>query len=377
MRPVLLEWIRIGTRHAHVSEFSNLPVGRRPHVFCPVCDSEVTMRLGDDVRDHVAHRPGSICSLTAPETARHLNAKLHIARELESIHHIDLQHLCGEGCGESVEISSAWTAPWDSARPETRVDTLRPDVVLFAGGKAVAAIEVAETHPVPKEKVEHLAKLGLPWVEVKASDIIGSNGPLWSANAPLPILRRSSLHGRTCSSCLATKRTPSTVLAGGNVLAGASYSDSGLDSPRSWSPHIIAYRAIDYYYPSGKRFRDIYYITQCWERAILNRAGSDYPLYTQYGFPPRHEKAEFLAAFKQECEYIKERRRASRLDCPMPWTRIPVLTFDDMYIDDHEVGPDYLYDKERFPPRYFWDRKVAKWRLIHGMKDIQWPVNAI
>jgi hypothetical protein len=375
MRPVKLEWVRLGTRYAHISEFAHLRVGHRPRVHCPACEAEVTMRFGADIRDHVAHRPGSTCAVTAPETARHLNAKLHIAHELKKVQTITIEQFCASGCGDSLSIPE-WTDLWDDAKPEVRVDTLRPDVVLFATEKAVAAIEVAETHPVPQEKVEALAALGLPWVEVKSSDIIGPNGPTWFAPAPLPVLRHNSVLGRICASCRAKDDTASRAVAATKLQAERSYSGATWEPPRAWSPHIIAYRAVDYYFPSGRRFRDIYYIVQLWERAVLRRDGCKFPLYTQYGFPPRHEKNEFLAAFKEECRQIKLRRRASLLDCRMPWMSTPVLTFDDMYIDDHEVGPDFLYDEKRFPPRYRWSRHDGDWCLIDGMESVYWPVIA-
>ena len=45
---------------------------------CPACGEEVLARLGPMRARHFAHRPGSRCPLTAPETALHLDAKLRL-----------------------------------------------------------------------------------------------------------------------------------------------------------------------------------------------------------------------------------------------------------------------------------------------------------
>ncbi len=54
----------------------------RPDAYCPVCDCQVTLKLGQKNAHHFAHRPEDICSATQPETALHLNCKFHIYKQL-------------------------------------------------------------------------------------------------------------------------------------------------------------------------------------------------------------------------------------------------------------------------------------------------------
>jgi competence CoiA-like predicted nuclease len=65
-----------------VSDFEGIRAKLRPLATCPQCERHVTLKLGDKVVHHAAHRPGDLCSATRPETALHLITKFHLAAEL-------------------------------------------------------------------------------------------------------------------------------------------------------------------------------------------------------------------------------------------------------------------------------------------------------
>lgn len=159
----------------------------RPRVTCPECDDVVTFKAGERglVVPHVAHRSGSACAATNPETAEHMNAKLQLARALGLRGTLRLRVRCANG--HAVEAD--WCAPaWQRAVPEFMLPDVgaagrRPDVVLFGEGDAVVgAVEVLHTHRVDRAKAADLAAGGVPWVEVRAADVLA-----WDGDAALPV----------------------------------------------------------------------------------------------------------------------------------------------------------------------------------------------
>lgn len=207
-----LEW-GIGPTGALVFASSMVGVDPRdrPRVTCPECDDVVTFKAGERgiVTPHVAHRSGSACAATNPETAEHMNAKLQLARALGQRGTLRLRVRCD--FGHAVEAD--WCAPaWQRAVPEFMLPDVgaagrRPDVVLFGEGDAVVgAVEVLHTHRVDRAKAADLAAGGVPWVEVRAADVLA-----WDGDAALPVeasdreTRRALT--RTCRHC-APSRAP-------------------------------------------------------------------------------------------------------------------------------------------------------------------------
>ena len=72
---------------------------------------------------------------------------------------------------------------------EYTISNRRPDIALLDGGNVIAAIEVFVTHRVSEVKAEHLASLGIPWMEVRASETLYSGETPWDSNNPLPGIR--------------------------------------------------------------------------------------------------------------------------------------------------------------------------------------------
>ncbi len=155
----------------------------RPRVRCPECDDLLTFKAGERgiVTPHVAHRSGSACAATNPETAAHFNAKMLLTRVLTTRGTLRLRTKCYR-FGHHVEDD--WHVPaWQRAEAEFRVETRRPDVAVFGEGDAVVgAVEVLHTHRVDRRKASDYAASGLPWVEFRAEHVLA-----WDGNGALPV----------------------------------------------------------------------------------------------------------------------------------------------------------------------------------------------
>ena len=149
---------------------------------CPGCGDEVVARLGAQRARHFAHRPGSACPLTAPETALHFNAKqrlLALAGEAFSgARPVTLLTRCA-GCRRPAPRP---LAPFgDAALAEGAVGALRADVLVTRDGAPALALEVLVTHAVDGAKEAALAACGVPAVEIDARDEWEREGPDGSA----------------------------------------------------------------------------------------------------------------------------------------------------------------------------------------------------
>ncbi len=138
---------------------------------CPGCGEEVIPHLGERRARHFAHRPGSACPLTSPETALHYNAKVRLLTLCEEAfrgeRRVTLLTRCA-ACRRTDPRDLA--ALGDEAVNEGAVGALRADVLVRRGGGAALAIEVLVTHAVEAGKEAALAAAGVPAVEVDARE---------------------------------------------------------------------------------------------------------------------------------------------------------------------------------------------------------------
>lgn len=143
---------------------------------CPGCRVEVVLRRGRARRVHFAHRGGEGCST---ESTLHRAAKLRIVQIVGAWRDHGgprpcIERPCGyPGCGGGVvqDLPRSVT----HARAEVRMpDGSIADVVLFRGEQPAAVIEIHVTHAVGATKA---ARLGVPWVELEAADVL--ERPYW------------------------------------------------------------------------------------------------------------------------------------------------------------------------------------------------------
>ena len=181
---------------------------------CPGCGDEVVAKLGAQVARHFAHRPGSDCPLTSPETALHFNAKERLltlcAEAFAGVREVTLLTRC-TSCRRLDARSLA--AAGDAALAEGAVGPLRADVLVTRAGRASLALEVLVTHAVDAVKEAALAGAGVPAVEVDARDP-------WERDAPdgsVEVLCHRSLGFPSCPPCRAQVQAEADRALGGEA----------------------------------------------------------------------------------------------------------------------------------------------------------------
>lgn len=186
--------------------------GRAPFS-CLGCGEELIPHLGRVRTPHFAHRAGSACPLTAPETALHLDAKERLlalcAEAFAGRQTVRALSRC-PGCRRVVPLDLG--ALGDRAEPEGAVGALRADVLLRAGGRPVLAVEVLVTHAVEPEKEAALAAAGVPAVEVDAREE-------WerAEGDGVDVVCARSLGFPPCPACQASTRAEAEVQKGGEA----------------------------------------------------------------------------------------------------------------------------------------------------------------
>ena len=209
---VLLAWgkDRDG-RKVHVASIDPAARRARAPFACLGCGEELVAKLGRERARHFAHRPGSTCALTRPETALHLDVKER------------LLHLCAEAFAGRLSVALGARCPrcrretpldlgaaGDAAVSEGPVGMLRADVLVTRGGAPALALEVLVTHAVDAGKEAALAAAGVPALEVDAT------AP-WEEETTSGITIRvaRTFGAAPCPSCQASLRADAGRLAGG------------------------------------------------------------------------------------------------------------------------------------------------------------------
>jgi hypothetical protein len=176
-------WVEVDGRVVHVSHYVGSP---RPRGLCPVCKASVVLHLGERKAHHYQHKGGiSGCPLSAGETAKHYNAKHHVAAQLRAGSELRIGRRCpgdGSDTGCSQRSDVLFAKDWAHVIVETTVGSLRPDVLIINETGPIAAVEILVTHSVSWEKAEILACLDVPWIEVDADDALQ-----WTADKALPV----------------------------------------------------------------------------------------------------------------------------------------------------------------------------------------------
>ncbi len=181
---------------------------------CMACGDRLVPHLGKVRARHFAHRPGSSCPLTAPETALHLNAKERLlwlaAEAFAGRLRVTVLSRC-PACRRLAPRDLA--AVGDAAAGEGAVGPLRADVLVLAGGRPALAIEVKVTHAVEAAKEAALAAAGVPAVEVDAREAWEREG----AGGAVEIACARSLGFPPCPACAATARADVDRAKGGEA----------------------------------------------------------------------------------------------------------------------------------------------------------------
>jgi len=186
----------------NATAFVGVALRRREQVTCLRCEEVVTPKAGDEKTPHYAHRRGSSCALTNPETAAHFNAKMHVAAMLNGRRGVQVIGRCPDGHPHLME----WDLP-DGARAEVErsIGSRRPDVLVSVDGAPWLAVEVLHTHAVDDEKASDLDATVGAWFEVRAADALAWDGA--EALRPTRLCAEArALAARACGWCAKAQR---------------------------------------------------------------------------------------------------------------------------------------------------------------------------
>lgn len=331
-----LRWVLVEGNLCEVSMFSDLSPQDRPDVFCPICERQVTLKLGKKRAHHFAHRPEDICASINPETALHLNCKFHIYRQLQAATEVYTSTSCGR-CRKQKPL--LWKQDWDAVEVEYKVDSLRPDIVLLQNNNPIGAIEIFVTHAVNDLKAQRLQNLGVDWVEVVGRENIYEEPNAWIATQPLnPYKQHPSPPSWVCPDCQQLQKKE--------------------DYRKNHYVEIFCAKMIDLYFKSGKKYRHVFYVKQAFSYGKKTRIwieNEDREIIANEKAPIMEQSEQRLnEAFRQKL--LEFRRKAAIVDDNMGWVRwIPNQKFVARDIDN-------------FPFRYVWNDKEKKWSLQSQLK---------
>jgi len=379
--PAKLQWVSVADEVVHVSQFASLKPKQRPRASCPVCGDQVIMKLGAKNAHHCAHKPDAVCAATSGETAVHLNSKLYIARKLEKeivraqqdgdLPRLVIKELCGYKGGYyektcTEERSTVWAVGFDEVAVEVRVGNRQPDITLRHNGMDMAGIEVHVTNAVSDEKAADLKLLGLPWIEVKGKPELYEGDWPWNSLQTLKVTRTGEGRWR-CATC-AVKEAEAAARKAEEARLEQEWADekalrekeSAEDAAvrehlRNNGWHKRAARIVDYYFSSGKKYRDLYIIEQYLvdgeiTKLVLYRAGRDGNLVEIDGDASDAAKRDIAAGFR--CEVDNIALKAAVVDTWHKWLDAKCYSV----CNESAIYGDYYN-----PYRYKWNSRQRRW----------------
>lgn len=336
MEKIQPQWVLVNNELYHVSEFATLPPRERPLASCPVCLRPVTMKLGKKLAHHYAHQPDDLCVVSQPESALHYNVKFHIYKQLLNASQITTTDLCRNRCG--VFLTEEWISGWDGVELEYSLGSYRLDIALFADNRVVGAIEIRVTHPVDDDKRQYFDEAKIPWIELSGSEAIYSGDDVWIPAKPLRVLHRQPEPKRMiCDKC--TERREAEA--------------AQREYERNNYTEIHAAMMVDFYFPSGKKYREIYYV----KKRVANDEWANAWVETNKGRklgaisdnPITESKLQQLRKVVEKDIHGRHKSGAI-VDNIIPWRK---------WIEGQKFVARAI---DRWPFRYHWNARQSKWK---------------
>jgi hypothetical protein len=341
------QWVLVDGVPHEVSDYAHLPNAQRPDAHCPVCQELVTLKLGKVRIHHYAHRTEVVCPANIPETALHLNIKLHIADQLRR----RLSLIIAQPCDGAYRCKNTnrvpWLSGWDEVEVEYRFDNYRPDIALLKDGNVLGAIEVLVSHAMSEEKERYFAKHQVSWVEVTGKECLYVGNTKWMAEMPLP---SSRLHPEStkwvCEEC--EKRRTEEEIWHKEMERRRRYHELN-------HTDIHATKMVDVYFPSGKKFREVFYIKIEVVDGVRRKAWLEKEGFKQLGLPVEANpltKSDILKLNTIVAAYLAEKieRAGAQVDRVAGWQR---------WVKGQRPHPR---DTARYPFKFEWDSASKEWR---------------
>lgn len=330
-------WVLVDDILRNVSEFASLQPVHRPVASCPICRELVILKLGYKNAHHYAHRSDNKCIATNHETALHLNTKFYIYDQLLQAKRLTIEEKCAGYCSSKREYD--WAQAWVDVKVEYTVDTYRPDIAIIYSDHKIQAIEVFVTHAVDEQKAKYFAAQSIPWLEVQATESFYTGDNAWKITRPLPYLR---YHPRAenwkCEAC---------------VLRNQVEQEREESRFKNFEA-IYSAKMVDYYFQSGRKYREAYYAV----KKVQNGEWVEAWIETEKGQTLASEKAPITDESRRRLnETLKKhiagfRDKGAIVDEFMKWRT-------------WQKGNRFLVrDTNRFPFRYLWHTEQRRWILI-------------
>lgn len=200
---------------------------------CLACGGALVLRRSKVRRPHFAHRRDEGCS---SEGVLHRAAKATVLR-------VVAEWKAGTGPRPCVDRPCpVWSCdggvvqdlPDDITRAEAEVrlpDGTVADVVLYRGDEPACAVEIVATHAVDPEKA---LRMGLPWMELDAEDVL--DRPYWW------VVAQDGLRPFACPKCRARSAERRAEVAGTASLAREVAARIGQLLPPTPPYHLVGHR---------------------------------------------------------------------------------------------------------------------------------------
>jgi hypothetical protein len=342
-------WVLVDGIPHNVTEFAGMEPKRRPSALCPLCQTQVIFKLGNERVHHYAHQPEIICSATQPETALHINAKYYLYSQLQQTRSITIENYCSGRCGAIREIT--WSQNWDHVIVEHNLGSYRPDVTLFINQKPIGALEILVSHKVSEEKASFFHENGIPGLEIQVDEHFYEGDSKWTPDKPLPYYRLfPNAKIWFCDDCLEIRKRLQEQSKLQERRLQPKSQGRQLQHEQNNFERIIETKLSDIYHLSGKRYREMFFLM---EQLI---GGKRVRVWVK-------TEKETIAVQKSPItdKSLEDLRQAvaQRLDRHRKNGAIV-----DNYIDWQPwiAGKKYVArDTDRHPFRYKWDEKQKIW----------------
>jgi hypothetical protein len=264
-----LQWVYVGKETHHVSEFASLKPVDRPTAFCPICRRNVILKLGTERVHHAAHYEGSICAATQPETVIHLNAKYYLQKILREANSLKIWQSCNgwifenyqHVCYNDTRRETCYVQGWDRVEVEWNFGKYRLDVALLNNDQVIGGIEILVTHKSEEEKIAFLNHKGIAWAEVRVTPEFYTVPAAWTPKSPLVAERinLSAVESWHCAYCISSLDKHRKSIEENRRL------EEKREKRKTYARQFetfqtMAARLIDFYYPSGKKYRSVFVI---------------------------------------------------------------------------------------------------------------------
>lgn len=333
-------WVLVDGIPHNVTEFASIRPKQRPLALCPLCQTSVILKLGNERVHHYAHLSEVVCAATQPETALHLNAKYYLYSQLQQTRSVTIDNSCAGQCGAKRQI--IWLQEWDEVLVEHGLGSYRPDITLFTNKNPIGALEILVSHKVSEQKASFFHENAIPGLEIKVNEQFYEGDTKWIPDKPLPYYRQfPNTEKWVCDNCLEKRKRQQEQ---------SKLQQERLQHERNNFERVVETKLSDIYFKSGKKYREMFFLMEqfvngervkVWVKTEKELIAVEKAPITDKSLEKLHQ------AVAQRLD--NHRRNGAIVDNYIDWQ--PWI-----------AGRKYVArDTNRHPFRYYWDEKQKNW----------------